>query len=106
MAGQIMDDPAGGDQAGDNVEMGDELPVKLDTLSLGGTQPEIGDDVEVKVKGKVTRIRDDCAYVALETANDEPIENPAAQPEDQSADDLMSMSANADAAGTPVGGGY
>ncbi len=108
MAGQIMDDPAnadGGDQAGDNVEMGDELPVKIDTLSLGGTDPEVGDEVEVKVKGKVTRIRDDCAYVALETANDMPIENPAAQPEDKmSEDDMMGMAATADASGSPMGG--
>lgn len=109
MAGQIMDDPAqadGGDQAGDNVEQGDELPVKIDTLSLGGTQPEVGDEVEVKCKGKVTRIRDDCAYVALDTANGEPIENPPSQPEDGSEGDMMDMASQADAAGAPVGGGY
>src|SRR5690348_16845339 len=104
MAGEIIDDPAksgnGTDQPGDNVEQGDELPVKIDTLAIGGTQPEVGDEVEVKVKGKITRIRDDCAYVALETANGDPIENPPSQPEDDtSEDDLMAMSQKADESG-------
>jgi hypothetical protein len=105
MAGEIIDDPGDSSGASDHqIEMGDELPVKIDTLSLDGTQPEVGDDVEVKVKGKVSRIRDDCAYVTLETANDEPIENPAKQPEDDQG--MMDMAQKADMGGVPVGGGY
>jgi hypothetical protein len=101
MPGEIIDNPdaGGGDQPRDNVEAGDELPVKIDTLSLDGTQPQVGDDVEVKVKGKVTRIRDDTAYVALETANDDPIENPPEQPEDMSEQGMMDMAAKADQGG-------
>jgi hypothetical protein len=106
MAGEIIDNPdtGNGDQPGDNVEAGDELPVKIDTLSLDGTQPEVGDEVEVKVKGKVTRIRDDCAYVAIETANDNPIENPPDQPQDDMSEQgMMDMAAKADQNGQGLG---
>jgi|ERR1041385_227189 hypothetical protein len=93
---EVIDDPNEGYE--DNqISPGDELPVKIDTLSLDGTQPEVGDSVEVTVKGKVTRIRDDCAYVSIETANNEPIENPPSQPEDKMTEDaLMAMADKAD----------
>ena len=52
-----------------------ELSVALDTLQAGdGTQPEPGDEVEVQVKGKITRIDEqrNCAYVEPTECNGEP----------------------------------
>jgi len=83
------------------VQRGDELPVKLDTLMLGGERPSVGDQVDVKVTGTVSRIIDDCAYVTLDTANDEPIETPAGDKEEE---DLSSQSSQADMMGMPIGG--
>lgn len=84
------------------IQIGDELPVKLDTMMVGGERPEVDDQVEVTVGGRVSRIIDDCAYVTLETANHEPIEQkPAAQEES----DLQDMSQQMDVNGPPVGGG-
>jgi hypothetical protein len=84
------------------IQIGDELPVKIDTLMVGGERPSVGDDVEVKVSGTVSRIIDDCCYVKLETANDEPIETPQGDQEEQQ--DLDQQSAMADQQGIPVGG--
>lgn len=96
-----IDDPAEESSQEENqISAGMELPVKIDTLSVDGTQPEIGDDVEVKVTGTVKRIRDDCAYVAIDKANNEPIENPPAQPEDMTHDNMLAMAQQADQQGS------
>ena len=59
--------------SGDAVKIGSELPVPIDTLLLDGIRPEMGDRVTVEVAGTISSIRDECAYVKLETANDQPI---------------------------------
>jgi len=86
------------------VQVGDELPVKLDTLYVGGQRPEVGDMVDVKVSGTVSRIVDDCCYVTVETANDEEIHTPKGDYE--AGEDLVAQSQEADIMGLPIGGGY
>jgi hypothetical protein len=85
------------------IQIGDELPVKLDTMEVGGERPEVDDHVEVTVGGRVTRIIDDCCYVALETANNEDIETPKGAQEEE--DNLSKLSQQADMMGSPIGGG-
>ena len=84
------------------IQVGDELPVKLETMMVGGERPEVDDQVEVTVGGKVSRIIDDCAYVTLETANHEPIEQKKPAQEES---DLQDLSRQMDVMGPPVGGG-
>lgn len=85
------------------IQVGDELPVKLDTMMVGGERPEVDDQVEVTVSGRVTRIIDDCAYVALEKANNEEIESKMPPQEA----DLRQMSEQMDqTASSPISGGY
>ena len=52
-----------------------DLSVALDTLATGGgMMPAVGDDVDVQVTGKVSRIDEskNCAYVTPTTLNGEP----------------------------------
>ena len=85
------------------IQVGDELPVKLDTMMVGGERPEVDDQVEVTVSGRVTRIIDDCAYVALEKANNEEIESKTPPQEA----DLRQMSEQMDqTASSPISGDY
>jgi hypothetical protein len=101
MPDETLDNPEEETSTSDEyIKAGDELPVKIDTLAIDGSQPEIGDEVTVKVKGTVARIRDDCAYVTLQTANNEPIHNPAKQPEDMGEEDMMRMAESADLSGS------
>ena len=90
------------------IQIGDELPVKLDTLELGGERPNVGDQVDVKMSGVVSRIIDDCAYVKVENANDNPIETPAGDQQAGHAeeDDMAQQAYQADMSGIPIGGGY
>lgn len=62
-------------------------------LAVDGTPPAAGDDVEYTVRGKVTRLEGDKAYVQAETVNGEPV--PAAAAPD--ADDPMVAAMAADA---------
>ena len=76
-------------------ESGNELPVALDALATSdGTTPSVGDDVEVKVQGKVSSINGDCAYVTPETCNGQPV--PDEGEGDMSGDDLMQAAQSAD----------
>jgi hypothetical protein len=84
------------------IQTGYELPVQLDTLEIGGERPEVGDDAEAKVKGRITRIVDDCAYISVETANDNPIEDKSDDGSDER--DLAGATQRADAMGMPIGG--
>lgn len=61
----------------DNVE----LPVNIDTLTIDGTEPAIGDQVKVVVKGSVTRVVNKVAYVKPETLNDQPMEASILEPD-------------------------
>jgi hypothetical protein len=90
------------DTGDEPIQIGDELPVKLDTMMVGGERPRVNDQVEVTVGGTVSRIVDDCAYVTLETANSEPIETKKPAQEEG---DLDEMSRGMDMMGAPIGGG-
>jgi hypothetical protein len=86
--------PDSGEEQGDNSQ---ELCAPLDSLSVNGTPPAVGDTVEVKVGGKVSRIDGDNAYVTPDTVNGEPIQPTDNQPSDR--DQMMELSQQADASG-------
>ena len=70
MDSTVSADPENGsDTTNENVE----LPASVDSLSIDGTAPQVGDSVEVKVKGTVTRVVNDMAYIKPETINDTPM---------------------------------
>jgi hypothetical protein len=106
MADTSIDNPAGGGH--ERLPADAELPVQIDTLQIDGQRPEVGDEVEFKVKGEVKRIVNDCVYVRPTEINDEPIEDASIKPanETPTADDLMSMSQQADQSGSAPGGAY
>jgi hypothetical protein len=83
------------------IQIGYELPVKLDTLEIGGQRPEVGDEAEATIRGPITRILDDCAYISAQTANDNPIEDKS---EANEMDDLAQATQKADMMGMPIGG--
>ncbi len=93
-----MDDtmtPDAADADGDK-----DLCVDLATLAIDGTQPEVGDTVDLKVKGSVTKIVNGCAWVEPSTINGQPVpeSTPAA-----SDDDLMKAAQQHDS--MSIGGG-
>jgi hypothetical protein len=47
------------------------IPAK--TVAIDGTSPAVGDEVEVSLKGKVTRVDGEQLYFQPESANGEPI---------------------------------
>jgi len=92
--------PMPDDDQDEPIQQGDELPVKLDTLMVGGERPNVGDQVDVKVSGTISRIIDDCAYVSVDQANDNDIEKPVGDNEGQA---IANQAREMDMAGTPVG---
>jgi hypothetical protein len=70
---------------GDSVSDSD-LAVAIGTLEVDGIRPSVGDEVSCKVKGPITKIVNEVAYVTPETVNDQPI--PADAP-DATDDELM-----------------
>lgn len=83
----------GSDQMDGNVE----LPVSIDTVKIDGTAPGVGDKVDLRVSGTVTRVVNDMAYVKPESINDLPMK-PALKPNSgvSEMDRLEQMSKNAD----------
>lgn len=61
----------------DNVE----IPVNVDTLTIDGTEPVIGDEVKVVIKGPVTRVVNRIAYVKPTIVNDQPMEASVLSPD-------------------------
>lgn len=59
--------------ASDTMTENVELPVDLDSLSVDGTVPEVGDSVNLKVSGSVTRVVNKMAYVKPDSINDQPM---------------------------------
>lgn len=64
-------------------QSGDDIGVDLNTLMIYGTRPQVGDKVDLKASGKVTRIENDTAFVQLETVNDAPIQQDNSSDDDQ-----------------------
>jgi hypothetical protein len=67
-------------QEGDETSSDMELCVPVDTLAIDGTRPEVGDSVDVKVGGSITRLVNDNAYVKVETVNGTPLPKPPLKP--------------------------
>lgn len=88
------------DEASDNVE----FPVSVDTLMVGGTAPSVGDTVDVKVGGTVTRVVNKIAYVKPDTVNDQPLPAPPLEPNPQvnEMDRLRNLSKQYGRPGEPV----
>lgn len=84
-----------------------ELPVDLNSLSVDGVNPEVGDQVKLKVEGNVTRVVNGTAWVKPIRINEMPlpdtpmVPNPAVDEKTR----LMDLSHQADQAGG-LGGGY
>ena len=57
----------------DMMSDNDDLPVDLGTLEVNGVRPSVGDSVDLKVRGNVSKIVDQVAWVTPETVNDLPI---------------------------------
>ena len=51
-----------------------ELCVSAKTLQIDGASPAVGDEVEVTIKGKVTRAEGGNVYLQPETANGQPMQ--------------------------------
>lgn len=77
-----MDDSISPDTASDSLTYEAELPVAVDSLSIGGQDPDVGDPVSFKVGGSVTRVVNETAYVRIETINDAPVKAPIVEPND------------------------
>lgn len=75
-----------------------ELPVLIDTLTVAGTRPQVGDSVDVKVTGKILKIVNDMAIVKPETANDQPI------PQQPPVDEMDQLAQAAQGQPLPLGG--
>ena len=66
----------------DEMSSATEFPVPIETLAIDGTRPQIGDNVDFKVSGTVTRMVNDVAYVKPSTVNDQPLPAPVIEPDD------------------------
>ena len=75
-----------------------DLPVSLDTLTVDGTNPSVGDPIDLKVSGKVTKIVNKTVWVSPEMVNDQPM--PADQTDAPQTDEqFMAAAQRADSGG-------
>lgn len=65
----------------DKVSANVELPIPIDTLSIGGIAPDVGDSVKIKATCVIVRTANDIAYARLESINDQPVEAPVVEPD-------------------------
>jgi len=82
------------------------LIVKADSLAQAGEDgganaPEVGDEVEITVTGKVTQLENGEAYVMAETVNGDPVvsessESPSDDNQDPSEADLYKLAEEED----------
>lgn len=71
-----MDATVEPDPSADEQTYNAEIPVKVDALLVDGTEPSVGDNVDITVGGSVTRVVNGIAYVKPETVNHQPIPAP------------------------------
>ena len=81
-----------------------ELQAKVDSLSIDGTAPSVGDTVELKVSGEVTKVLNGTAFVKPTMVNDMPVEDNEPDEPDTDMDDPRAMASMADQGGSY--GGY
>ncbi len=90
--------------SGESTEAGPEdLCVSLPTLEIDGVRPAVGDTVNLKVDGSVSKIVNDCAWVTPSTINGQPI--PEGMP-DANDDQLMQSAMAHDQMSASSMGGY
>ena len=74
----------------------EDIPVVLDTLTIEGVNPKMGDSVDIKVSGTISKIVNQTAWVTPVTANDQPLPTDTTDaPTDQ---DLMAAAGQHDMA--------
>jgi len=78
----------------------DDLPVAIGTLEIDGLRPKVGDPVDLKVSGSITKIVDETAFVKPDTVNDQPM-----APKVQATDE-QNLRAQAQALDASSGGVY
>lgn len=78
-----------------------DVCVQTDSLAVDGTPPEVGDQVEFKVKGTVSRSEGGNTYVTPTEINGRPAEPDGDEPE---ADPMADMMEKAEKADQPMGG--
>jgi hypothetical protein len=57
-----------------------EIPIPIDSLTVGGVEPEVGDPVKVKLTCTVVRTTNGIAWGKIDTINDLPMEAPVNEP--------------------------
>jgi hypothetical protein len=75
-----------------------ETCVPLKALSVDGTPPAEGDEVEFTTKGKVTRVDGEHAYVEAAEVNGEPFSAPSEPTPEEDDEETMRIARDADAA--------
>lgn len=61
------------DDSGNEGSEDGSLVVAIDTLEIDGVRPKVGDSVDLKVSGSITKLVNDTATVQPDTINDVPI---------------------------------
>jgi hypothetical protein len=86
------------------------LTLPLDSLSVDGTEPEVGDEIEHSIKGRVTKITGDSATIRVTALDGEPVEGSPAEegaesPEEEASEQESesSKSPTGEPAGPPPG---
>lgn len=82
-----MDSSLSSDTGTPSSDSGTEICAPLDAFSVSGTPPAEGDEVEFKVKGKVSRVDGGNAYVTPETVNDQPVMSDSGAPDEGNMDE-------------------
>lgn len=85
----------------DSSNSQDDLAVDIDTLSIDGTRPSVGDSVDLKVSGSISKLVDNTAFVTPEQINDQPI---PAKPQATDEEEIMAQAGQADAQASPYPG--
>lgn len=77
----------------------DDLAVEVGTLEIDGVRPKVGDTVDVKVSGTISKLVNETAFVTPEKVNDLPI---PAKPQATDEEQLLAAAQTADATGAPA----
>lgn len=81
--------------SGESEPDSEDLPVSIGTLELDGLRPKVGDKVDAKMSGTISKIVDETAFVKIETVNDQPL---ALKLQSSPEQDLMAKAGAMDAA--------
>lgn len=79
-----------------SMGMNGDVCAPLDALQVDGTPPEVGDNVEMTVKGTVTSVNGGMAYVKPEMVNDVPVPEKSEADKEPDEDELRMNAQNYD----------